>query len=51
MASSSEIPKTMRAVDIKGGKGSIDDLFINEQTPTPVPTETQALVKVKAFGK
>lgn len=43
-------PSNMRAVDIKNGKGGIDAMFINEQTPVPKPTGTQALVKVKAFG-
>jgi len=41
---------TMRAVDIKGGKGPISAMFINPDTPKPQPTAGQALVKVKAFG-
>ncbi|KIW16121.1 hypothetical protein PV08_06172 [Exophiala spinifera] len=41
---------TMRAVDIKGGKGGIDALFINAETPKPTPKGSQALVKVKYFG-
>ncbi|OAP59031.1 hypothetical protein AYL99_06328 [Fonsecaea erecta] len=41
---------TMRAVDIKGGKGPISALFINPDIPKPVPKGSQALVKVKAFG-
>ncbi|KAH7325981.1 hypothetical protein B0I35DRAFT_123129 [Stachybotrys elegans] len=41
---------TMKAVDIKGGKGGIDALFINPDTPVPVPGSGQALVKIKAFG-
>ncbi|KAK6382804.1 hypothetical protein LTS17_003473 [Exophiala oligosperma] len=41
---------TMRAVDIKGGKGGIDKLFINAETPKPTPEGSQALVKVKYFG-
>ena len=44
------VPKTMRAIDIKGGKGGIDALFMNDQTSVPQPTPTQALIKVKAFG-
>jgi len=44
------IPTTMKAVDIHGGKGGIDALYINDQTAVPKPTATQALVKVKAFG-
>ncbi|KIW78507.1 hypothetical protein AYO21_09894 [Fonsecaea monophora] len=41
---------TMRAVDIKGGKGPISALFINPDTPKPVAKGSQALVKIKAFG-
>lgn len=41
---------TMRAVDIKGGKGPISSLFINPDTPKPVPKGSQALVKIRAFG-
>lgn len=41
---------TMRAVDIKGGKGPISALFINESTPKPTATGSQAIVKIKAFG-
>lgn len=36
--------------DIKGGKGPIENMFINPDTAVPKPTSTQALVKVKAFG-
>ena len=36
--------------DIKNGKGPIESLFVNSETPRPKPTDTQALVKVKAFG-
>lgn len=41
--------KTMRAVDIKGGSGDADALFISE-VAKPEPQEGQLLVKVKAFG-
>lgn len=41
---------TMRAVDIKGGKGPISALFINPDSPKPTATGTQAVVKIKAFG-
>ena len=34
---------------IKNGKGSADDLYI-DKVPTPVPTATEILVQVKAFG-
>ena len=40
----------MRAVDIHGGKGPASALFINENTPKPVPKPNQALIKIKAFG-
>ncbi|KAK1771082.1 zinc-binding dehydrogenase [Phialemonium atrogriseum] len=40
----------MRAVDIKGGKGHSDALFINERTPKPTAASGQAIVKIKAFG-
>lgn len=36
--------------DIRGGTGERDALFINPQTPKPVPADGQVLVKVKAFG-
>lgn len=39
----------MRAVDIKGGKGPVSSLFINE-IERPKPTAAQALVRVRAFG-
>ncbi|KAF3761115.1 hypothetical protein M406DRAFT_99498 [Cryphonectria parasitica EP155] len=42
--------KVMKAVDIKGGKGPISALYINNETPKPTPTSTQALVRIKAFG-
>ncbi|EEP77971.1 predicted protein [Uncinocarpus reesii 1704] len=42
--------ETMRAVDIKGGKGSASDLFINPSVPKPKPSPTDCLVRVKAFG-
>ncbi|OAQ61889.1 quinone oxidoreductase [Pochonia chlamydosporia 170] len=40
----------MKAVDIKGGKGERDALFINAQTPKPTPSTGQAIVKIRAFG-
>ncbi|MCJ1342525.1 hypothetical protein MMC31_000711 [Peltigera leucophlebia] len=42
----------MKAVDIKGGKGGADALFINDATPKPqlIQGSSQALVKIKAFG-
>ena len=40
----------MKAVDIKGGKGGIDALFINSESAVPTPKPTDALVKIKAFG-
>ncbi|KAI5364325.1 putative GroES-like superfamily, alcohol dehydrogenase, quinone oxidoreductase PIG3 [Septoria linicola] len=41
---------TMRAVDIKDGKGPLSNLYINSSTPIPQPTGSQALIKVKCFG-
>ncbi|KAL4961708.1 NAD(P)H-quinone oxidoreductase [Aspergillus stella-maris] len=43
------VPETMRAIAIKNGKGPADALFV-EDTPTPKPAASQALVKIKAFG-
>ncbi|KAF3057567.1 putative quinone oxidoreductase [Trichoderma afarasin] len=40
----------MKAVDIRGGTGERDALFINDHTPKPTPSKGQALVKIKAFG-
>jgi putative PIG3 family NAD(P)H quinone oxidoreductase len=37
-------------LDIKGGKGHADALFINPDTPVPTPKEGEVLVKIKAFG-
>lgn len=52
------VPKTMRAIQVKGGKGPAANLFLDEQTPVPsieagVPSDPAAqlvLVKVRAFG-
>ncbi|KAI1272441.1 zinc-binding alcohol dehydrogenase domain-containing protein 2 [Xylaria sp. FL0933] len=41
---------TMKAVDIKGGKGPASALFINPDTPRPEPKAGEVLVRVKAFG-
>ncbi|KAI0019354.1 quinone oxidoreductase putative [Xylariomycetidae sp. FL0641] len=41
---------TMKAVDIKGGKGPATALYINADTPVPQPKANEALVRVKAFG-
>ncbi|KAJ9162291.1 Zinc-binding dehydrogenase [Coniochaeta hoffmannii] len=41
---------TMKAVEVKGGKGHADALFINPSTPIPTPASGQALVKIRAFG-
>ena len=49
-SSTMSAPKTMKAVDIKGGKGGIDALFINSDSAVPTPKPTDALVKIKAFG-
>ena len=44
------IPTTMKAVDVKDGKGPASALFINDQVPVPKPTGSQALVKIHSFG-
>ncbi|KAI1363847.1 zinc-binding dehydrogenase [Xylaria arbuscula] len=44
------MPSTMKAVDIKGGKGPASALFINPDTPVPTPKEGEVLVRVKAFA-
>jgi NADPH2:quinone reductase len=36
--------------DIKAGSGPISALFVNDQIPKPTPSDSQALVKIKAFG-
>ncbi|KAK5987087.1 Quinone oxidoreductase PIG3 [Cladobotryum mycophilum] len=41
---------TMKAVDIKGGKGDRSALFFNSEYPKPTAAEGQAIVKIKAFG-
>ncbi|KAM7198029.1 quinone oxidoreductase [Rhypophila sp. PSN 637] len=42
--------ETMKAVDIKNGKGHASSLFINPSTPLPKPPPGHALIKVSAFG-
>lgn len=41
---------TIWSLDIKNGKGPVDALFMNADTPKPQPKSSDALVKVKAFG-
>ncbi|CAH0039974.1 unnamed protein product [Clonostachys rhizophaga] len=40
----------MKAVDIRGGKGGSDALFINNEIPKPHAADGQALIRVRAFG-
>lgn len=40
----------MRAVDIRGGKGDAEALFINENIPDPVAERDRVVVRIKAFG-
>ncbi|PKS07614.1 hypothetical protein jhhlp_006220 [Lomentospora prolificans] len=40
----------MKAIDIKGGSGPLECLFINPDVKTPEPAKGQALVRVRAFG-
>ncbi|KAK1561481.1 chaperonin 10-like protein [Colletotrichum navitas] len=42
--------ETMKAVDIKGGRGPKENLHIRSDMPKPIPGEGEVLVKVKAFG-
>ncbi|KZL87894.1 zinc-binding dehydrogenase [Colletotrichum incanum] len=42
--------ETMKAVDIIGGRGPKENLFIRSDMPKPVPGNGEVLVKVKAFG-
>ena len=39
-----------RRLDIVGGKGERDALFIDPNTPRPTASRGQAIVKIKAFG-
>lgn len=41
---------TMRSIDIKNGKGPLDNLFLTDKTTKPSPKEGQLLVKIHAFG-
>jgi len=40
----------MRAVDIKGGTGPAESLFISSNIPKPTASKGEAVVKIKAFG-
>lgn len=40
----------MKAVDVKGGKGDANALFINDDVADPTPTGDRILIKTKAFG-
>jgi len=40
----------MRVIDIKGGTGPADALFLSHDEPKPQPSAGQALVKIRAFG-
>lgn len=60
--STKNLPKTMRAIQIKDGKGSSSNLFLDDSTPVPsleaggdgsdhhAAEARRILVKVKAFG-
>jgi NADPH:quinone reductase-like Zn-dependent oxidoreductase len=37
-------------IDIKDGTGPISSLFMNEETPKPKPSASQALVRIHCFG-
>ncbi|CCG84125.1 protein of unknown function [Taphrina deformans PYCC 5710] len=40
----------MKSVDIKEGKGPVENLYISDETDRPSPKEGQLLVKIHAFG-
>lgn len=40
----------MKAVGIKGGKGSADDFFIEENVEDPSAVGDRIVVRIKAFG-
>ena len=44
------MPPTMRAVAIHNGTGPATSLYIDENTPKPTARDSEAIVKVKAFG-
>ena len=49
-ASAQVMSTTMKAVDIKDGKGPASSLFINSDIPKPQPKPTECLIRVRAFG-
>jgi NADPH:quinone reductase-like Zn-dependent oxidoreductase len=40
----------MKAVGIKGGKGSADNFSIEDNVPDPVATRNRILVRIHSFG-
>lgn len=46
----SNLPSTMRVIDIKDGKGPISNLYVKDDQPLPKPSKTQALIKIHSFG-
>ncbi|KAF2100712.1 putative quinone oxidoreductase [Rhizodiscina lignyota] len=40
----------MRVIDIKGRKGTADDLFMDDNYPDPVAETDRIVVRIKAFG-
>lgn len=45
-SSSSSVPKTMRCILIKDGKGPVENLYLGEE-PTPTPKAGEVQVKVR----
>lgn len=40
----------MKALGIKGGRGSADDFFIEDNVPDPVANGNRILVRIHSFG-
>lgn len=40
----------MKAIGIKGGKGSADDFFVEDDVPDPVANGNRILVRIHSFG-
>lgn len=53
MAEKGKVPRTMRAIQVKDGKGPSSSLFLDDHVPVPTldgQQDDRVLVKVRAFG-